>query len=124
MLINASGGLIVLGLFLRRWGVAHCSSTFETLVREFFSRSPRTGGGIWLCIRRLLRCWLSDGYYDSSPLESTLKELFGEHQRLFGHMPSGNTTKVAVTATAISDAVPVVLSNYNGSGARQPDCGE
>ena len=72
----------------------------------------------------MLRCWLSDGYYDVTALEATLKSYFGEDQRMFGTVPSGIRTKIAVTATTISDAVPVLLSNYNGSGTRQPDCGE
>lgn len=33
-------------------------------------------------------------------------------------------TKVAVTATGISDAFPFVFSNYNGKGARDAEYGQ
>lgn len=120
---TSSGGLIVLGLFHRLWGVTQCTQTFDSLTREFFGTRLRTGGGPWQFFRHLLRCWLSDGYYDAAGLEATLKRHFGLRQRLFGYLPAKSATKTAVTATTISDASPVILSNYNGVGGRQADCG-
>ena len=79
---------------------------------------------MWHQVRRIMRCWLSDGYHDVGALEATLKQYFGAHQRMFGPLSSSVATKVAVTATTISDAFPVLLSNYNGTGTRQPDCGQ
>ena len=75
-------------------------------------------------VRDYLRCWLSDGCYDDVVLESLFQEIFGKNQRLFdadGFNPSG--TKVAVTATTISDATPYIFSNYNGRGIRAQTCG-
>ena len=118
LLTHALGGLIVLGLFLRQWTVAQCSTTFDTLTRGYFAAYREIGGGI----RRIIRCWLSDGYYDATALEATLKQQFGEHQRMFGPL-SSVATKVAVTTTTISNALPVLLSNYNGTRSRQSDCG-
>lgn len=124
MLTALTGGLIVLGLFHRQWGVAQCIQTFDSLTREFFSTRLRAGGGLWQFLRHLLRCWISDGYYDAAALEATLKRYFGLRPRLFGYLPAKTATKTAVTATTISDASPVILSNYNGIGVRQADCGE
>lgn len=95
---------------------------FDTLTRQLFATRLR-GGGCGIYVRRLLRCWLSDGYYDTAALEVALKQHFGDHQRMFGSLPSAIATKAAVTATTISDASPVIISNYNGVGTRQPDCG-
>ena len=114
----------MLGLFLRHWSVSRCISVFDALSRDFFGTHSGPAGGVWHYFRRLLRCWLSDGYYDPAPLEHTLRQHFGEDQRMFGAAPAGIRTRIGVTATTISDATPVVLSNYNGSGSRQPDCGE
>ena len=114
----------MLGLFHRQWSVTQCIQTFDSLAREFFSNRLRAGGGPWQFFRHLLRCWISDGYYDAGALEATLKRYFGLRQRLFGYLPAKATTKTAVTATTISDASPVILSNYNGVGVRQADCGE
>lgn len=118
------GGLIVLGLFLRQLGVAQCKSMFDKLSREVFGDHRRNEGGVWRSVRRLLRCWMSDGYYDTAFLETILKQLLGAQQRMFGSRSSTISTKVAVVATTISDALPVVLSNYNGVRTRQSDCGE
>ena len=119
-----TGGLIVLGLFHRRWGVTECIQNFDRLAREFFSTRLRAGGGPWHFFRHMLRCWISDGYYDAGTLEATLKRYFGLRQRMFGYLPAKIATKTAVTATTISDASPVILSNYNGIGVRQSDCGK
>lgn len=75
-------------------------------------------------VRRLLKCWMSDAYYDADQFEKTLKLVFGVRTRIFDSRLSPTNTKVAVTATTISDARPYVFSNYNGSGQRQRECGE
>ena len=124
ILIVLTGGLIVLGLFHCQWAVSQCIQTFDSLTREFFSTRLRAKGGAWQYFRHLLRCWISDGYYDAIALEATLKRYFGVRQRMFGYIPSKVATKTAVTATTISDASPVILSNYNGVGVRQADCGK
>lgn len=74
--------------------------------------------------RDYLRCWLSDGCYDDAAFESLLKLIFGEKQRLFDtNSSNASGTKVAVTATTISDATPYIFSNYNGQGTRAKTCG-
>ena len=66
-----TGGLIVLGLFHRQWGVSQCIQTLDSLTREFFSTRLRASGGPWQFFRHLLRCWILDGYYDAVALEAT-----------------------------------------------------
>ncbi|KAL8912017.1 MAG: hypothetical protein Q9171_002930 [Xanthocarpia ochracea] len=89
---TSSGGLIILSLFVRQWGVQQC-------------------------------CWLSDGIYDVKALEKVLKDVFGTYERMFGTVQVNQRTKIAVTATTISNASPFVFSNYNGIGVRGDDCG-
>lgn len=118
------GGLIVLSLFSRLWGVAQCLQTFEALSRQFFQARQHRRFGFCRYIRRLLKCWLTDGYYNVDALEAALKASFGPHERMFGASQSPYGTKVAVTATSISDASPFIFSNYNGQTTRARDCGK
>lgn len=117
------GGLIILCLFIRQWGVRQCVRVFDTITHEFFCGQRRKGYGLISCIRQIASCWLSDGIYDVKALEQVLKDVFGAYERMFGSLQVNRRTKIAVTATTISDASPFIFSNYNGVGARQHDCG-
>lgn len=114
----------MLSLFIRRWDVSYCSEIFDGLTRQFFRRRGDGSGNIIQQLRHVFKCWLSDGYYDVRGLETSLKEYFGIGLRIFDYTGNILDTKVAVTATAISDASPYLFSNYNGSGVRAKDCGE
>lgn len=82
------------------------------------------GKGFITRLRDYFRCWLSDGCYDDAALESSLKTIFGDNQKLFDNDDIGLPgTKVAVTATTISDASAFIFSNYNGTGTREKTCG-
>ena len=118
------GGLIILSLFIRRWDVKYCAQMFDTLTRQFFRR--RTGGreGFFQHLRHIFKCWLLDGYYDVRALEGSLKEHFGLEQRMFDYTGNVSSTKVAVTATTISDASTYLFSTYNCSAVRSRDCGK
>ena len=121
---NVVGGLIAMGLFIHHWDLARSKAMFDTLSREVFGTHRGPEAGLFRFIRRLFRCWMSDGYYDAAGLEAILKHHLGVQQRMFGSRSSSIPAKVAVTATTISDAAPVILSNYNGTRAQQPDCGK
>lgn len=74
---------------------------------------------------RLWKYWLQDGVHDPKPLKEGLIKEFGPTVRMFDYtptMPSGY--KIAVIATTISKASPVVFSNYNGTGTRSESCGK
>ncbi|KAL9606564.1 MAG: hypothetical protein Q9179_000289 [Wetmoreana sp. 5 TL-2023] len=120
---TSSGGLIVLCLFIRQWGVEQCVRVFDTITREFFRGQRRKGSGFLGCIRHLASCWLSDGIYDVKALEVVLKDVFGAYERMFGSVQVNQRCKIAVTATTISDASPFIFSNYNGIGNHRGDCG-
>ncbi|KAL8673858.1 MAG: hypothetical protein Q9168_001723 [Polycauliona sp. 1 TL-2023] len=120
---TSSGGLIVLSLFIRQWGVDQCARVFDTITHEFFRSQRRKKQGIISSIRRFASCWLSDGIYDVAALERVLKDTFGTYERMFGSVQVNKRAKIAVTATTISDASPYIFSNYNGVLTRQPDCG-
>lgn len=122
--LTSPGGLIVLSLFVRQWGVAQCLQTFEALSRQFFQVRRRSRFGCCRYIRCLFKCWLTDGYYDVNTLEAAMKASFGPGERMFGTSQSPYGTKVAVTATSISDASPFLFSNYNGQARRAKEYGK
>jgi len=94
------------------------------LSRQFFRSEQIAGQNVLRYLRHLLKCWFSDGYYDVRRLEASLKDNFGLNQRMFDYRQTKSDTKIAVTATTISDATPYIFSNYNGTGQRQRDCGK
>ena len=123
MLTVLEGGLIVLGLFARQWGVRHCASVFDALARDLFRRRFKKSGGFWQRIKTIMRCWLSDGYYNAAHLESAMQKHLSLDQKLFS-AASARWAKIAVTATSIGDnALAIILPNYNGSTQRQGNCG-
>ena len=93
------------------------------MIRDFFGIHLTKGTGLLSRMRDLFRCWLSDGRYDESLLEASLKGTFGYDRRLFDVDRLGvSGQKIAVTATTLSDASTFILSNYNG-GFRDRNCG-
>ena len=123
LLTFREGGLIVLSLFLRQWGIAQCAQVFDRVTRQLF-RAGHKRASAFHSFRRFLKCWLSDGCYDVKIFENLLKENFGDDRRVFDSLQPNSGVKVAVTATTISNAFPYVFSNYNGVGVRHPDCGK
>ena len=113
----------MLSLFLQRWSVSKCVHVFDTLAKQFFKRRDRVSNNILRRFRSALRCWIADGCYEVSDLEANLRLQFGDHHKVFDYTHYLANTKVAVTATLVSDASPVIFSNYNGAGLRSEDCG-
>ena len=118
-----TGGLIVLGLFLHHWTIDYCDNAFEALARQLFRNPDRESKSIVKRLRNALKCWVSDGCYDAGSLERTLQRQFGGDKKFFGYSDRPAGSKVAVTATMISDAFPIIFSNYNGMGSRHNDSG-
>lgn len=116
------GGLIVLSLFQNRWPVTQCAHIFDQLTRRFFG-DPRRYTTVVSRIRYAIKCWLSDSCYEADVLERALQEMFGRDRLMFDFNPIKSSTRIAVTATAVTDAHPVLLSNYNGTGRTDKDCG-
>ncbi|KAI9732137.1 MAG: hypothetical protein M1834_004233 [Cirrosporium novae-zelandiae] len=121
---TSSGGLIVLGLFIQQWNISQCLRMFKALATSYFGKMRKSNHSLFGHIRQLIRCWLSDGFYDAEALEQALKESFGVKHRMFDCTHGTiSGTKVAVTATSISDASLCLFSNYNGIGLREKNCG-
>ncbi|KAI9768255.1 MAG: hypothetical protein M1840_005085 [Geoglossum simile] len=120
---TSSGGLIVLLLFLGGRSIKHCISTFDRLAKRIFVSRKRSRGSFCSLIPYLFTSWLADSRYDATVLQACLKETYGEDRRMFGVIEEPSGTKVAVTATTISDATLCIFSNYNGAGMRRKDCG-
>jgi Patatin-like phospholipase len=121
---TSAGGLIVLSLFINRWDVEKSTRHFKSLTQRVFGQGRKPGQSITDKIRRTLKCWVSDGYYNAPIMEDALKESFGNESRMFGYRPlMWSGSKVAVTATTVDDSTAFVISNYNGEGERRDDCG-
>ncbi len=117
------GGLIVLILFLRQLPVSDCVELFDTLAKQLFPQpSGRTNN--FSRLRYMLRSWYRDGCHDAKALEACLKENLGSTTCLFGHARSLIDTKIGVTAATIDKGFPVLLTNYNGPGKCDENCGE
>lgn len=52
-----------------------------------------------------------------------MREKLGSQCRLFDHVRSLIAKKVGVTAATIDKGIPVLLTNYNGSGKWDEKCG-
>jgi len=94
------------------------------LVKRFFVKKRKESQTLLGRLHRVLKCCISDGYYDVSTLETIFKECFGETRRMFDTSSSVSGTKVGVTAITILDASSFVFSNYNGLGVRNKESGE
>ena len=121
---TSSGGLIVIGLFLKDWDIHHCTKMFDEFSRSFFGVHLTKGQSFMTRMRDYFRCWIKDGCYDVAKLENCFKDVFGLDSRMFGTIPQHTSgRKVAVIATTISDASAYIFSNYNGCGWRGKDSG-
>ena len=119
-----AGGLIIIGLFLKHWSIVRCIDMFDKFTSQFFGVHLTKGKSFLTRLRDYIRCWISDGCYDVGKLEMALKEVFGVGTRMFDTSYGAlSGTKVAVTATTISNAFACLFSNYNGVGTRDKKCG-
>ncbi|KAL8723905.1 MAG: hypothetical protein Q9181_007090 [Wetmoreana brouardii] len=113
--LDATGGIIALGLVAKRWSVETCTSHFETLCRNAFTKRTGTSiPGIGFLVS-----YYNHSKYETRPLEEALIEAYGDEEFLFGgsRFSDGgevNNVKVAVVSTAATNS-PVVLTNYNRS---------
>ena len=121
VLKNRIGGLIVCILFIRGMPVSQCVHVFDSLARKLFQR-PQGRVNLITRLRLTLKGWYRDGHYDVNDLEHCLKEYLGTDDRMFGHQPGVLATKVGVVAATISNASPIIFTNYNGSGSRKAGC--
>ncbi|KAL1622899.1 hypothetical protein SLS56_008580 [Neofusicoccum ribis] len=108
---TSTGGIIALGLVSQGWSVEECLTFFERLCATAFT--PRIAS----CLPGI--SWIINNYhhslYETSPLERSLVEAFGNDQYLFGGRGAAQSSgvKVAVITTSAATGTPVVLSNYN-----------
>lgn len=115
---TSTGGLIALGLGVKNWSVQECREYFTMLCDQAFTR--RRGGGLPLL------SWLINNYhhskYETTGIESALKQAFSEDELLFGgrkmafdesSSPMQFSCKTAVTSTSAATNSTVLLTNYN-----------
>ena len=114
-----------MSVFIQQWPIDRCVEVFTLLSKRLFGRDQLPNRSVKDNVRRMLRGWLSDGFYDYKGLEAALIDQFGGTKRMFDYRPlmiSG--TKVAVTAANINEASSFIFTNYNGEGTRTRDCGK
>lgn len=109
----STGGIIALGLGVKRWSVSNCIHRFQTLCQEAFTlRGPRMLKKIAIVSHK--------SYYRTKPLEDALQSAFSSDALLYGGSKSSSSAeiKVAVTSTQATEKKAVVLSSYNTEGNR------
>ncbi|KAL6861937.1 hypothetical protein J3F83DRAFT_746226 [Trichoderma novae-zelandiae] len=110
---TSTGGIIALGLGVKRWNVELCTIHFKNLCQQAFT--PR--GPSFL---KPLAIAGYKSYYRTKPLEAALQSAFDDNTWLYGDqkLASPASIRVAVTATVASDGRPTILSNYNTEAER------
>lgn len=104
---KSTGGIVALGLGVKRWGVEECMQRFKELCPSAFTRRSYPAF-------KHIELLAHKSWYKTKPLESALQSAFGE-ELLFGGPTSDGSTdiRVAVTSTTASEFRPVILTNYN-----------
>lgn len=104
---KSTGGIVALGLGVKRWGVEECIQRFKELCPSAFTRRSYPAF-------KHIELLAHKSWYRTKPLESALQSAFGE-ELLFGGPTSDGPTdiRVAVTSTTASEFRPVILTNYN-----------
>ncbi|CAJ0552466.1 Ff.00g064450.m01.CDS01 [Fusarium sp. VM40] len=107
---TSTGGIVALGLGVKRWSVSECIKNFKDLCGyAFTSRAFKP-----------IAVFSHRSYYKTRPLEKALQSAFDSTTPLYGGLNSTSSTaiRVAVTSTMAVDKCPVVLANYNTEGKR------
>ncbi|KAK8066852.1 hypothetical protein PG997_013599 [Apiospora hydei] len=106
------GGLIAIGLGVKKWTTAAAMDKFKDLCKEAFA--PRELNNVPLF--GALTSLYHGSLYKTQPFAKALKRYFSD-QPFFGaasHRSAHTTsTKVAITATTVPDKQPVLFANYN-----------
>lgn len=114
---TSAGGIIALGLTVKRWSVGHCITEFVRLCDKAFSPRELNGGKLEKLVT------LNHGSkWRTTPLYEALQQAFG-HRPIFGGQISDSrkyATKVAVVSTSQSDCRPLLITNYNREEASDP----
>ncbi|EMC97301.1 hypothetical protein BAUCODRAFT_87996 [Baudoinia panamericana UAMH 10762] len=86
---TSAGGLIVLGLFSRRWDVHDSLLRFRRLASQFFTTTMSETFPPLARFYSYLRCIVRDSCYREDSLNETLRKSFGVHNRLFDYPEAG-----------------------------------
>lgn len=110
--VPSFGGLIAIGLGVKKWTTTAALEKFKDLCKEAFA--PRELNNVPLF--GALTSLYHGSLYKTQPFAKALKRYFSD-QPFFGgasHQSVHNTsTKVAITATTVPDKQPVLFANYN-----------
>ncbi|KAF2680658.1 FabD/lysophospholipase-like protein [Lentithecium fluviatile CBS 122367] len=109
---TSAGGLIAIGVFLKRWTPRECLTRFEAVAKITFRTERENRLSLTQRIQRMLKAWVQDHRYNLSPIEKAFGSEFEGDVKMFN--PLQSDTKVAVTATTVRDNRPCIFSNYNG----------
>lgn len=117
-MLTVVGGIIVLGLFARDWGVSQCIESFCEFGQRIFATSIEQSIGTFGTILAIVRYLTYGGVCSTEVVNTSLQQSFGVQSRLIDR-PTGGVTraKYAVTATKGDDPTAVIFSNYNTPGS-------
>ncbi|KAM0714688.1 hypothetical protein Q7P37_009705 [Cladosporium fusiforme] len=117
---SIAGGMIALGLGVKKWSVDTCQEKLTHLSRKIFANKSKVAlglakvtGGWSSTLSRAFKVYWYDCIYDGKLLESVLHDAFGADETLTSNdTPS---VKVAVTATTGSAPPCAIFTNYDKS---------
>ncbi|KAI0137141.1 hypothetical protein BJ170DRAFT_573205 [Xylariales sp. AK1849] len=109
---TSTGGVIAIGLGVKKWSVQATMEKFKDLCREAFT--PREMKSV--PILGMLSSLYHGSLYKTQPYAKALKRYFSDQPFFGGSTHRGRlniSVKVAVTATTLMSEQPVVFANYN-----------
>ncbi|KAF2103254.1 FabD/lysophospholipase-like protein [Rhizodiscina lignyota] len=113
---SSAGGVVSIGIGVKQWSTDDCLGNFEKLVYNLFSRKSSSYASFHL-VRDFVQLCLSDCQYDSELVNTAFSNTFGRGLSLFSTLST--CSKVGVTTTRVRDAMPCLITNYNGTDPRQ-----
>lgn len=113
---TSTGGIISLGIGAHGWTTRKCMRHFEELCDKAFTKRK----GVGIPGLEYIISFSNHSRYETTPIESTLQEVFGADQNLFAGPRDAledqaalqRLTKVAV-ATVTTAGTVALLANYN-----------
>ncbi|KAI9853591.1 MAG: hypothetical protein M1824_001084 [Vezdaea acicularis] len=109
---TSAGGLVVLGLFLKKWTLEECKEKFEIFASKAFERRKMSTIPILSSMPNLVRTYFADSVYKTTAIEAAFQSAFAPSQGMFN--PITSDINVAVTATTAGKTMQCIFTNYNG----------
>lgn len=114
-----------MGVFERGWSNIQCQAVLEDMLKKVFDRPRRRSPRAKLIPKPSLSTCLRESVYPTNRVNDALKSVFGEDDLIDG--PSSFAARhgimLALTTTTVPGTQGRLITNYNGFGRRDFECG-